>query len=191
MDKILKSAKVGFILTAILSIVLGGVLIVYPQMSTTIICYAFGGILVICALFHVFFYFKYKEENNFVNFNLIIAIITGVIGTWIILKPVMVIMIIPVIFGLVLIIHGIDDIRQAVELKGKFYEFWWIALIVALLNVICAVILFVNPFKVVTTLVIVIGISLIYDGVSDLWIISRISKATKEIKQSLDVINKE
>lgn len=190
MDKFLKDAKVGAILSAILSIGLGIVLIIYPQLSSTVICYTFGAILVICSLFHVFFYFKNKRENSFMNFNLIIAIITGVIGVWIILNPTMVIMIIPIIFGIVLVVHGIVDIKQAIELKGKYYDYWWIAIIFAFLNIGFAIILFINPFTVVTT-VVVIGISLVYDGVSDIWIISRISKSVRDIKKSLDTINNE
>lgn len=191
MDKFLKDAKGGAILSTILSIGLGIVLIIYPQLSSTVICYAFGAILVICSLFHVFFYLKSKRENSFINFNLIIAITTGVIGVWIILNPTMVIMIIPIIFGLVLVIHGLVDIKFAIELKEKYYDYWWIAIILAFLNIGFAIILFIHPFAVVKTLVVVIGVSFVYDGVSDIWIISRISKAVRDIKKSLDTINEE
>lgn len=190
MDRILKNVKVGILLTAIMCIGLGVVLILYPQISTIVICYAFGGILVICALFHVVLYFKYKQENTFVNFNLIVAVITGVIGLWIVLKPEMVVMIIPIIFGIVLVIHGIIDFKQAFELKEKYFIHWWFALILAFLNVGFAVILFWNPFSTITTLVVMIGVSFVYDGISDIWIISRISKAESDINKSLETINK-
>lgn len=191
MDKILKNIKVSILLTAIMCIGLGIILILYPQISTTVICYAFGGILVACALFHVILYFKYKKENKFINFNLIVAVITGVIGLWIILKPSMVIMMIPIIFGIVLVIHAIVDFKQAFELKEKYYKYWWLVLLLSILNLCFAVVLFLNPFSAVTTLVVIIGISLIYDGASDIWIVSRISKATRDIQKSLDTINKE
>jgi len=191
MDKIFKNVKLGFLLTALLCIGLGVVLIIYPQMSTSIICYAFGAILVICAVFHVVLYLKYKKENNLINFNLIIAVITGVIGLWIMLNPEMVIMIIPIIFGIVLIIHGIIDFKQAFELKEKYYKYWWFVLILGVLNIGLALILFVNPFSTTATLIVMIGVSFVYDGVSDIWIISRISKAQKDITKSLETINKE
>jgi len=190
MDKIIRNQKLGILLTAILCIGLGLALVLYPKMSTIVICYAFGGILVICSLFHVFLYFKYKKENNFLNFNLLIAVITGVIGLWIILKPEMVVMIIPIIFGIVLVIHGVIDFKQAFELKEKYYIFWWIAIILSFFNLGLALLLFLNPFSIITTLVMIIGISFIYDGISDIWIISRISKAESDITKSLKTINK-
>jgi uncharacterized membrane protein HdeD (DUF308 family) len=189
MERVLKNTKVSIILNSILSIGLGVVLILYPQITMTAICYAFGAILVVCALFHVFFYFKYKKQNSFVNFNIIIAAITGVIGIWIISKPSMVLLIIPIIFGIILVIHAIVDVKQAIELKDSYYKCWWAALIVAVFNIGFAAILFWNPFKVVSTLIIIIGISLVYDGISDIWIISRISKSARDIKKSLDNFN--
>lgn len=191
MGKSLKDVSVGIVITAILCIGLGIILVVYPEMSTTLICYSFGGILVMCALFHIFFYIKLRKENNFVNFNLIIAVITGVIGVWILLKPAMVVLIIPIIFGIVLIIHGIIDFMQAFRLKEKYYNNWWVAIILAAINFCFAIILLINPFSAVIWLIRIIGIILIYDGASDVWIISRIGRATKDIKKSLETINKE
>jgi uncharacterized membrane protein HdeD (DUF308 family) len=107
------------------------------------------------------------------------------------LNPEMVVMIIPIIFGIVLIIHGIIDFKQAFELKEKYYKYWWFALILGVLNIGLAILLFGNPFSTTATLIVMIGVSFVYDGVSDIWIISRISKAQKDILKSLETINKE
>lgn len=189
MEKFLKSTKVSIALIAILSIILGIVLLLYPQMTTTAICYIFGGILITCALFHVFLYFKYKKQNSLVSINIMIEVLTGVIGIWIISNPSVVTRIIPVIFGLVLVLQGCVDGKQAFELKEKFYSYWWITLILAALNMVFAALLFMNPFRASATRSLVIGIGLIYNGVSSLWILSRIRKAEREIKKSLNTIN--
>ncbi|RDY31501.1 HdeD family acid-resistance protein [Lachnotalea glycerini] len=189
MERVLKNTKVSIALTAILNICLGITLLVYPKMTMTAICYAFGGVLIICALFHVFFYFKYKKQNSLVNFNIIIAIVTGVIGIWIVSKPSMVIYIIPVIFGFVLVIHSIVNVKQGIELKEKFYQHWWISFFMAVIHIGFASLLFINPFQAETTLMIAIGISLLYDGISSIWILSRIGKAEREIKKSLYTLN--
>lgn len=189
MEKFLKEIRQSVVIYGCLSVVLGVVLVLYPQLSTKIICTAFGAILVLCAVFHMISYLRHKDEAPFINFNLIAAVITGVIGIWIIVKPEMVVLIIPVIFGIVLVIHGISDLRQAIELKKRFYDYWWAALIIAVLNVLIGAVLLTDPFRAAVVSIRVIGICLIYDGVSDLWIVSRVSKAVKDIEASLENIN--
>ncbi len=79
MEKILKSTKASYVLTAILSIGFGVVLLINPKITTDAISYALGVILMICAIFHVFLYFKLRNKNGLVVINIIVAIITGVI----------------------------------------------------------------------------------------------------------------
>ncbi|MEG2958970.1 MAG: hypothetical protein RR828_04460, partial [Oscillospiraceae bacterium] len=59
------------------------------------------------------------------------------------------------------------------------YEKWWVVLILALLTAALALLVIFNPFGALNTLIMVIGGILIYQGISDLWAISRISKATR------------
>jgi uncharacterized membrane protein HdeD (DUF308 family) len=189
MEKILKSTKVSIAVIAILSLGLGIVLLLYPQITISAICYAFGGVLIACAAFHVFFYFRNKKENRFVTFNLVIAILTGVLGIWIITTPSLITRIVPIIFGIVLVIYGMVHVKLAFELKEKYYSYWWVALILVAINFLLASLLFLDPFQASSTLILAIGISLIYNGISSLWILSRISKAQREIKKSLNTIN--
>lgn len=189
MEKFLKEIRQSVVIYGCLSIILGVVLVLYPQLSTKLICIVFGAILVLCAVFHLVSYLRHKDETTFINFNLIAAVITGVMGIWIIVKPEMVVLIIPVIFGIVLIIHGISDLKQAIELKKRFYDYWWAALIIAILNILLGAVLLTDPFRAAVISVRVIGLCLIYDGVSDLWIVSRVAKAVKDIEVSLNSIN--
>lgn len=190
MKTILKSTKLGIALTAILSIIFGIVLLLYPQMTTNAICYALGVVLVICAVFHIFLYFKFKNKNHLGTLNLLVAIITGVLGIWVISNPKTVIQMIPIIFGVILIIEGIVDIKQSFELKNLFYENWWIAIMLALINMGFAALIVMEPFQNAKAIAIINGISFIYNGISCIWILLRLNKASKEIKKSLNTINK-
>ena len=66
------------------------------------------------------------------------------------------------------------------------YDRWWIALLFGAFTVVLGVILVRNPFKVVNTVVRVIGAFLVYDGLSDAWIISRIFKTRKDKETVID-----
>ena len=51
------------------------------------------------------------------------------------------------------------------------------------------VLLIFNPFEAVNTVIMLIGIFLIYDGISDLWIISRVSKTAREIRETVEALD--
>ena len=53
------------------------------------------------------------------------------------------------------------------------------------LGIICIV----NAFGVVSLAMKFIGVALIYDGISDLWIVSRTAKAAKAMKQEADALD--
>lgn len=68
------------------------------------------------------------------------------------------------------------------------YDKWWVALLLALVTIGFGVLLIFNPFAAVDTLIRFIGIFLIYDGVSDIWIMSRVSKNVKEVRQEMEAL---
>jgi uncharacterized membrane protein HdeD (DUF308 family) len=187
----MKGIKIGGLVSALVYLVFGVILVMYPQLSTTIICYMFGGILVICAIFHLISFLKNKNKARFAVFNLMIAVITGVIGAWILLKPSIVIMMIPIIFGIVLILHGIISIKEAIELKSIYDHAWWSILLLVLVDFILAAAFFVNPFPSMSVLVRVIGIGLLFDGLLDIWVMLRRGLATRAIKKTVHTLNKE
>ena len=115
---------------------------------------------------------------------LILGIILSVIGAWILLKPEMIIAAVPVIMGIIIVMHGVHNIVQGLQLKGMDYEKWWIAFALGIVTVALGSILIYNPFSVVNTVVRVIGAFLIYDGISRIWIVSRVSKS-KKLKEKI------
>lgn len=53
------------------------------------------------------------------------------------------------------------------------------------------ILLVVNPFEAIETIVRVVGICLMYDGISDMWIVSRVSKTVKQARQDLAALDAE
>ena len=102
------------------------------------------------------------------------------------LKPEFVIRLIPVIVGIIIILHGIYDLQQAVYLCRAKYSFWWLALLFAVLTVAFGGVLIWNPFEAMNIAVKFIGVFLVFDGVSDLWIFSRARRVTKIIRDAVE-----
>ena len=78
-----------------------------------------------------------------------------------------------------MIINGILNLAQAMDLRKLNPNSWLPALVMALLTIAAGLFLVIFSFQVVTTAVMVIGAIFIYDGVSNLFIETRYRKAGK------------
>lgn len=100
-------------------------------------------------------------------------------------------MIIPVVIGVIVVIHGVHNLFQAIELCKEKYDKWWVALLLGIVTIGFGVLLIYNPFEAVSTMVVLIGVFLIFDGISDIWIISRISKTAKAVVETVAALDVE
>ena len=188
---LLKKLKTNIVISAMLCIVLGIVLVAWPELSMRIVCTAIGAVLLIGGGVRLAVYFTAKDGSVYSQMNLIMGIILAVVGIWILLQPDKVLAIIPIIVGIVIALHGINNVQQAITLCKDKYDKWWVALILGLLTIGFGVLLVCRPFEALDTAVKFIGIFLIYDGISDIWIVSRIYHTAKMIKQVAEAVDVE
>lgn len=181
-----KGLKVNYTVSALICVVLGLVLLIWPGATTKIVCMVLGLALLIYGAAQIFLYLASKERSIISQGMMLLGIVVAVIGVWILMKPETIIMAVPVIVGILIVIHGVHNIVQAVSLKKDGYQGWWIACLMGVLTTALGGVLIYNPFTVVDTIVRLIGIFLIYDGVSDMWIISRVFKVKKESDRVVD-----
>ena len=184
MKDFMQELKLNFILTALFCIVCGVVLFVWPDVSARIVCMVLGAILVLMGAVYLVSFFSSPAGSFMIHLLLTICFVA--IGVWILLKPEFVIRLIPVIVGIIIILHGIYDLQQAVYLCRAKYSFWWLALLFAVLTVAFGGVLIWNPFEAMNIAVKFIGVFLVFDGVSDLWIFSRARRVTKIIRDAVE-----
>lgn len=187
MKDFIRGLKVNYTASALACVVLGLVLLIWPGTTTQIVCMMLGSVLLVYGGIQILLYLVSKERNIVSQGMMLLGIIVAVIGVWILVRPEMIIMAVPVIVGILIAIHGIHNISQAITLKKEGYESWWIACLLGILTTALGAVLVYNPFTVMNTVVRLIGIFLIYDGLSDMWIISRVFKVKKEKEKIVDV----
>ena len=187
----LKKLKTNVVISAALCILLGIVLVVWPDLSMQIVCTAIGAVLLIGGGVRLVAYFMAKDGSVYAQMNLIMGIVLAVVGVWILLQPDKVLAIIPIIVGIVIALHGVNNLQQAVSLCKEKYDKWWVALILGILTVGFGVLLICKPFAALDTAVMMIGVFLIYDGVSDIWIVSRVYHTAKMLKQEAEAVDVE
>lgn len=191
MEKILRKLKTNVLISSLLCVLLGLVLVFWPGLSIQIVCTAVGAVLIISGAVRIVSYFTARDGSMYSQVNLIFGIIFAVVGVWIVIKPDKVLAIIPIIVGIVISLHGLHNLQQAIDLCKSKYDKWWIALLLGILTIGFGVLLICKPFAAIDTVVMLIGIFLIYDGLSNIWIVSRISKNAKIWKQEAEAVEVE
>ncbi len=179
MERILKKIKANVMVSALICIIIGVVLVAWPGKSVHVVCMTIGAVIVISGISRLITFMLNRDGSLFSQMNLATGIVITLIGGWILFQPDTIIAIIPILVGVIIIIHGINNVQQAVSLYQSRYEKWWIALILGFATLCFGGVLVFNPFGAINTLVIFIGLFLIYDGLSDIWIMSRFSAITK------------
>lgn len=191
MESLLKKIKTNVVVSSGLCVLLGLVLVFRPGLSMRIVCTAVGVVLIISGVMRMIAYFAARDGSLYSQANLIFGIVLAVVGVWIVMKPDKVMAIIPIIVGIVIAMHGLHNVQQAVELWRDKYDRWWIALILGVLTVGFGVLLVCRPFAAIDTVVMMIGFFLIYDGISNVWIVSRIYKNAKMLQQEMSAVDVE
>ena len=186
MKEMLKKIKADVILSAILCVVLGVVLFVWSDQTISMICMVLAAGLVVMGIVDLIGYFV---NHRLTSFSGMLGLILVLVGIWLFMKPEYIAMIIPIVIGVILAVHGISDIKVAFETKGNGYEKWWGPMLLGIVSLILGIICIVNAFGVVSLAMKFIGIALIYDGISDLWIVSRAAKAAKAMKEEAEALD--
>lgn len=162
LNKLNKYLNSGIILTIVFLLV-GGILIVKPDISFNIISYLIGASLVVSGIY--LFIIDSKTNNIFINVFLY-AILLTLIGILIILNPVTLKVILPIFLGLWFLISGIFKIRLDIYMKDESY--FILSLITNIITVICGVILLINPVESVSAITISLGIIIVVSSISSL-----------------------
>ena len=162
LNKLNKYLNSGIILTIVFLLV-GGILIVKPDISFNIISYLIGVSLVVSGIY--LFIIDSKTNNIFINVFLY-AILLTLIGILIILNPVTLKVILPIFLGLWFLISGIFKIRLDIYMRNEPY--FILSLITNIITVICGVILLINPVESVSAITISLGIIIVVSSISSL-----------------------
>lgn len=188
MKETLKRIKADIVASALLCVVLGVVLLIWPAETIGIFCKVLAIGLAIMGVIDIVSYFLNKSIHPFAG---VLGLIVLLVGIWVFIRPESVVSLIPIVIGVILCAHGIQDMKLAAETKGNSYEKWWSLLIIAVISLVFGVLCIVNAFGMVKLALQFIGIALIYDGISDLWVANRAVRAAKAMRQEAEAVDVE
>lgn len=168
MGTFVEGMKKNYFISAILTIALGAVLVIWPDWSGRILCYLLGSALILMGGIQLIVCIRAERIGFYSKFSMLMNIILILLGVWVCIRPDTVLSLVPVIIGIVMLIHGCMDLQFTMDIKHAGSGKWWIALIFALVTLTLGVFLVMHPFLAFEITMLIIGIGLLYDGISDL-----------------------
>lgn len=168
MGTFVEGMKKNYFISAILTIALGAVLVIWPDWSGRILCYLLVAALILMGGIQLIVCIRAERIGFYSKFSMLMNIILILLGVWVCIRPDTVLSLVPVIIGIVMLIHGCMDLQFTMDIKHAGSGKWWIALIFALVTLTLGVFLVMHPFLAFEITMLIIGIGLLYDGISDL-----------------------
>ena len=187
----LKRLKMNYLIGALVMIAVGVVLIVWTGDSIRFFARLLAALLVLVGVVAVVAYFRNDEKSYLASGALVIGILIAAVGIWILINPDYFTDLIPKLFGVFIILSGIVNLGQTISLAKSNYDYWSVSLVFAVITIGMGVVLLVEPTFIKEFLVTLIGIFLVYDGVSNLWTIVKVAKFVKDKVQEETAIDTE
>ena len=157
-----KKLKWNLILMSLLYLALGIFLLMVPGTALNVVCYALGGVVLACAAVQL-------VRGVFQSqLTLISGLVCLALGAFLIIRSDVVVRVLPIVFGLFVIFDSLGRIQNALELRRCEYSSWKVFLLLAVLSVVLGIVMVVDPFGTMETLVMAIGLILILEGALNL-----------------------
>jgi uncharacterized membrane protein HdeD (DUF308 family) len=181
----MKSFTTNRIIFAVGAAVLGIILLIWPATSLIIMAKCIGALVAIGGIAAAYQFYK-DHDSPAKSLLLVMAAVMIICGAVIFLHPEELVKLIPMIMGILVLISGLINLGETFTLSKKRYSRWWLSLIIAVITIGAGLFLITRAFSLAALITRIAGGILLFDGLSDLWVISRVHKADKDA-QAVDV----
>ena len=166
----LKQLKWSQILMSVCYIILGVLLIIFPDISGKVISYVLGGSAVVYGIVNLTIYFLLNVKDSLYRNEFIIGIASIVFGLLVILKSDIIVSLVPLLLGLIIMISGFINLQKGVVAYRIGYNRSMVYVLISAVSIVfgIAIMFFLSGKTATDVLFMVIGAGLVYSGGSDL-----------------------
>ena len=176
--ELFKKVKWDSIITSVLTIVLGILCIAFPDHSADILCVMFGiSLIVVGVTLFVRFAFRIGILSESL---LILAIMTTILGLFVLIYPNTIQSFLTVLFGLYIVIDSAESLADSVYCAKAGTPGWLIMFLASLFTAILGVAVMFSTFD---TVMIFAGIALLVEGIRRFVITLFFDKKIKDAKK--------
>ena len=156
------------IISSIIMILIAILLILKPEKMLNTVVIIFGVGMLLDGIFSIILYIVTDKKQKIFSNALAEGILGILISMLILAKIDFVITIIPVIVGIWIIIKSIAKIQLSLNVKSVDEKSWVLILLSALITLVIGIIIIVNPFDTMVSVVMLAGILLLVTGIIDI-----------------------
>lgn len=175
-----KSAASTAIIASLAYLILGFIMMLFPSSISNVLCYTLGIVLTVYGLFNIISFFINKEFGLY--FELIVGVVATAFGIFTLFSPSIIVNIIFVTIGIIIIIDSLMDIKHSFQLKALGMKYWWICTAVSVSVIILGLCTIFFPSFFGDFLIFLLGIIMVYEGISGLSIVGLFSHYSKKRK---------
>ena len=168
--KQLKLAKNGYIVMSILFMILGICLIIWPDCSMAVFCTAVGIMLIAYGCIKIIGYFSRDFYCLAFQFDLAFGILLMAVGVILIARKNFAVDLIFSVFGILILADALFKIQMSVDAKRFGLALWWQILLIALVTGVIGVLVFIRPFEAAAMMMVLVGFSILLEGILNLWV---------------------
>lgn len=183
----MRIAKIGYIALSIVFCIVGVLLVAWSDIGTQVLSLALGIAMIVFGGIKIVGYFSKDLFRLAFQFDLELGIISAVLGIIVLLNPFGTITFIFIVMGIAILADALFKIRIAIDAKRFGVGAWWMILSLAFLTAIAGVLLVFRPWESANILTVLLGISLLAEGVLNLCVAVSTVKIVKH--QYPDVID--
>ena len=182
----LRQMKTGTIIMSIGYLLIGLLLLTQPASFLQWICLAFGVVILLTGIVNVVRYFRISGTGFRAPFLLTGGVVAIAVGLFLLISPKTVVSILPVVFGLFILLDGCIRIGNSVELAKAHGQKWWLLLLLGLFSVLLGILLIFHPFDALVGVVMLSGILLVVEGALNLGCIIYASMEMRTLSRLAD-----
>ena len=161
-------AKIGYIVLSVVFCIVGVLLVAWSDIGTQVLSRALGIAMIVFGGIKIVGYFSKDLFRLAFQFDLELGIISAVLGIIVLLNPFGTITFIFIAMGIAILADALFKIRIAIDAKRFGIGTWWMILSLAFLTAIAGVMLVFRPWESANILTVLLGISLLAEGVMNL-----------------------
>lgn len=166
------------VLSSLCASVVGILLVVWPEAAVVYLVVTVGVLFLLPGLFGIISFFishrQAKDESG--GMFPIVALGSSLLGLWLIVMPAFFVNILMYLLGILLVLGGFVQLMSFIAVRKDKGSIPGICYVIPVLVLLAGVMILVNPFEAATIPFIVLGISSIMYGLTDLFRLIRYHK---------------
>lgn len=154
------------VVSSLCALIMGILLVVWPEAAVIYLVITVGVLFLLPGLYGIVAYFTSRSRSG-LSFP-VIALGSVLFGIWLIVMPEFFVSILMYVLGALLVIAGISQLMGFVSAGKEWGRIPWVLYVVPVLVLLAGILILVNPFQAATVPFMVLGVSSIVYGLTDL-----------------------